>query len=179
MNRIFSIFPHFRVLDGTWVSPFLNAKDSQSDLLFDLLHGFSLSAGVIKPRSSSRIHIMLHVTQVTFVLSGKLTVLMKGTDDVQLYPLHLTANQAALTEPGAFFQLINGSSEDCNVLYVVSPAYIFEMDPDGTVLYDDSLVLEDDWDKLAAAGWQVRQSMPTLDQRAEALQRLAGRKANP
>lgn len=74
MNRIFSIPPPFCVPDGTWVSPFLNPKDSESDWPFDLLDGFSLAAGVVEPQSSSKIHVMPFVTQVTFVRSGALAV---------------------------------------------------------------------------------------------------------
>ena len=172
MNRVFSIMAPFRVPDGTWVSPFLNAKDSQSDLPFDLLDGFSLAAGTIDPNSCSKIHVMPFVTQVTFVRSGNLAVRMKGPDDMAPYILRLTAGQAVLTEPGVFFQLINKGSEHCDVLYVVSPAYVFETDPGGGVLYDDSVVLEADWEGLAAAGWRPAQAMPTRRQRKEAIRRL-------
>jgi len=64
MHRVFSITTPFRVPDGTWVSPFLNAKDSQSDLPFDLLDGFSIAAGVIDPNSCSKIHMMPFVTRL-------------------------------------------------------------------------------------------------------------------
>jgi len=77
MNRVFSITVPFRVPDGTWVSPFLNAKDSQSDLPFELLDGFSLAAGTIDPNSCSKIQLMPFDTQVTFVRSGNLAVRMK------------------------------------------------------------------------------------------------------
>jgi hypothetical protein len=72
MNRVFPITAPFRVPDGTWVSPFLSAKDSQSELPFDLLDGFSLAAGIIDPNSCSTIHVMPFVTQVTFLRSGNL-----------------------------------------------------------------------------------------------------------
>lgn len=181
MNKIFSINPPFQVPDGTWVSPFLNAKDSQSDLPFDLLDGFSLAAGTIEPNSCSKIHVMPFVTQVTFINSGTLTVKMKGSRDAQPYLLHLASTQAVLTEPGVFFQLINDGIQPCEVLYIVSPAYVFEMQPDGRVLYDDSLVLDEDWEALAAADWQPAQQMPSRAQRDESLRRLAEtkRKTNP
>ena len=173
MNRVFSITAPFRVPDGTWVSPFLNAKDSQSDLPLHLLDGFSLAAGTIDPNSCSKIHVMPFVTQVTFVRSGNLAVRMKGPDDTEPYILRLAAGQAVLTEPEVFFQLLNEGSERCDVLYVVSPAYVFQIGPDGGVLYDDSLVLDEDWDSLAAAGWRAAQAMPTRTQREEAMQRLS------
>ncbi len=49
MNRVFSIPLPSRVPDGTLVSPFLNAKDSESDVPFDLLDGFSLAAVIRLP----------------------------------------------------------------------------------------------------------------------------------
>jgi mannose-6-phosphate isomerase-like protein (cupin superfamily) len=154
----------------------LNAKDSQSDLPFHLLDGFSLAAGMIDPNSSSKIHVMPFVTQVTFVRSGDLAVKMKGPGDTEPYILRLTAGQGVLTEPGVFFQLINEGPEPCEVLYIVSPAYVFEMRQGSGVLYDDSLVLEEDWDRLALAGWQAAQPMPTLAQRAEAMRHLSENK---
>ncbi len=77
MNRIFRIDRGFQVPDGTIVSPFLNSKDSESDLPWDLIEGFSIAAGEIAPNSKSKIHIMSLVQQVTFVLGGKLEVCMK------------------------------------------------------------------------------------------------------
>jgi mannose-6-phosphate isomerase-like protein (cupin superfamily) len=173
MNRVFSITAPFRVPDGTWVSPFLNAKDGQSDLPFDLLDGFSLAAGVIDPNSCSKIHVMPFVIQVTFVRSGDLAVKMKGPDEAEPYILRLTAGQAVLTEPGVFFQLINEGSERCEVLYIVSPAYVFEMSPEGAVLYDDAAVLEEGCNYLAATGWRTARSMATAEQRADAMRRLS------
>lgn len=122
MNKIFSITAPFRVPDGTWVSPFLNAKDSQSDLPFDLLDGLSLAAGMIEANARSKIHVMPFVTQVTFVRRGSVAVRMKGPSDTEPHILRLTAEQAVLTEPGVFFQLINEGSERCEVLYIVSPS---------------------------------------------------------
>jgi hypothetical protein len=50
--------------------PIPNAKDSQSDLPFKLLDGFSLAWGVIDPSSCSKIHLMPFVTRVTVVKSA-------------------------------------------------------------------------------------------------------------
>lgn len=202
MNRIFSISTPFRVPDGTWVSPFLNAKDSESDLPFDLLDGFSLSAGMIEPNSSSKIHIMPFVTQVTFVRSGRLSVKMKGPDDAAPYELTLEKQkqaepeqeepeqekktqeqnklerpeQAVLTEPGTYLQLINKGEQPCTVLYIVSPPYTFEKLADGHTLYDDSLVIEEDWHELEQAGWKPSRLLPTQAERNATLQRLAAQK---
>ena len=48
MKKLFEIRDFFRVPDGTLVAPFLNSKDDNSDLPFDLLNGFSISAGEIE-----------------------------------------------------------------------------------------------------------------------------------
>lgn len=176
MNRVFSISAPFHVPDGTLVSPFLNAKDSESALPFDILNGFSIAAGVIPPKVASKIHIMPFVTQVTFVRSGVLTVRMKSPLDHDAYQLDASAGDAILTEPKVLFQLINSGAEACEVLYIVSPAYVFEMSNDRNVLYDDSLVLQEDWNDLAGANWQLSQALPIFAQRQAALQRLAQRK---
>lgn len=176
MNKVFSIAAPFQAPDGTWVSPFLNAKDSQSDLPFDLLDGFSIAAGMIDPVSCSKIHVMPFVTQVTFVRSGNLAVIMKRPSDAGVHTLRLAAGQSVLTEPGEFFQLINEDRERCEVLYIVSPAYVFDMDLDGSVLYDDSLVLEEDWAHLAMAEWRAAKAMPTREQREGAIRSLLERK---
>ena len=165
MNLIFSIPEPFRVPDGTLVSPFLNAKDSESDLPFDLLEGFSLSAGTIEPMTRSRIHVMPFVMQATFVRRGCLELKMKGPDDVSPYTLSLSEGQTALTEPGALLQLINNNASSCEVLYIVSPAYTFEIDDAGSVVYDDSLTLKVDWDELEAADGRLADPLPTRAQR--------------
>ncbi len=45
---------------------------------FDLLDGFSVSAGILEPGMKSKIHIMPFMTQVAFVRVGKLEKRMKG-----------------------------------------------------------------------------------------------------
>ena len=172
MNRLFRIPPPHVVPDGTLVAPFLNARDTTSGLPSDLIEGFSLAAGTIAPHSHSRIHVMPFVAQVTFVRRGALTVRMKAPTDRQPYRLLVQTDEAVLTEPGAFIQLINETPAPCDVLYIVSPAYVFEQ-RDGEVRYDDSLVLDEDWTDLDSNHWQPRRTMPTIEQRRQALGRLA------
>lgn len=172
MNRLFRIPAPYRVPDGTLVSPFLNARDSASGLPFDLLQGFSVAAGTIEPVSQSKIHVMPFVTQVTFVRRGTLTVLMKAAGDAQPYTLSVNADEAVVTEAGTFVQLVNDSSATCEVLYIVSPAYVFEF-ADGRVIYDDSVVLGETWEQLAAAQWHINRALPTPEQRRQAEARLA------
>ena len=149
MNRVFDIPPPFRVPDGTWVSPFLNSKDNKSGLPFDLLDCFSIAAGRVDPGTHSEIHVMPLVTQVTFVRSGSLRVKMQGKTDDGAYELNLEANRAVLTEPGVAFQLLNAGQQPCEVLYIVGPAYVFEMSADGQVRYDDATVLGSDWTAIS------------------------------
>jgi hypothetical protein len=174
MRRIFEIAEPFRVPDGTLVSPFLNSKDAKSGLPFDLLDGVSVAAGIIEPRTRSKIHVLPFVTQVTFVRRGQLTVWMKSGEDLEPYALHPKDDQAILTRPGTFFQLVNDDIELCQVLYIVSPAYVFEV-WNGAVLYEDATVLDESWESLRAAGWQPSVQLPTWEQRQEALQRQAKR----
>lgn len=176
MNRLFRIPPPHVVPDGTLVAPFLNARDSTSGLPFDLIEGFSLAAGTIPPHSQSKIHVMPFVAQVTFVRRGTLTVRMKAPADHAPYALKANTDEAILTEPGAFIQLVNDTTIPCEVLYIVSPAYVFEQ-RDGEIRYDDSLVLDESWDELGSSRWQARRALPTPEQRRQALTRLAATEA--
>ena len=171
MNRVFMIPPPFQVSDGTLVAPFLNARDCMSGLSFNLLEGVSLASGIINPRVKSKIQIMPHVTQITYVLGGLLEVRMKGKDDDVPYSKSVRAREAVITEAGAFLQLINNTDQPCEVLYIVSPAYLFEM-TDHEIAYDDSLVLDESWNDLKMAGWRTKKSLPTLAERLAAYQRL-------
>lgn len=172
MERVFKITTPWMVPDGTLVSPFLNPRDSLSGLPSQLLSGFSIAAGVIEANSGSKIHVMPFVTQVTFVRRGMLEVRMRGAGDERVYSLRVKSDEAVLTEPGTFFQLVNEGVEPCETLYVVSPPYLFEKSD--RVVYDDSVVLDEDWEDLEAANWVPSKSLPTLDERRQAERRLAG-----
>ena len=121
MNRIFNPSAFFKIPDNTFLSPFLNSKDSMSGLPFDLINGFSIAMGRIEKNTSSLIHVHPYVDQVTFVLSGKINLRMKGNNESKPYKVILGNNQAGIAIKGEFFQLINPYDEDCNVLFIVSP----------------------------------------------------------
>jgi mannose-6-phosphate isomerase-like protein (cupin superfamily) len=178
MNKVFTIGQGFQVPDETIVSPFLNSKDSKSDLPWDLVEGFSIAAGEIAPNSKSKIHVMPLVQQVTFVLSGKLEVCMKDIHTPSPYTLALGENQAVLTLAGTFLQLINYTDSPCRVLYIVNPPYLFDKEDD-QILYDDSICFDEDWKALADWNWQpprLREANLNAESRRAAAERVALRK---
>jgi mannose-6-phosphate isomerase-like protein (cupin superfamily) len=152
MNQIISPKGFLRVNDGTLVAPFLNCKDVSSALPIDFVNGFSIAVGKIEKGTNSKIHIHPVVTQATYVLSGRIDVTMKGRKDPTPYPLTIGKNSAVVTAPYEFFQLRNPYDEDCDVLYIVSPDYLFVMENE-KVIYDDAVVLDYTWDELARVHW--------------------------
>lgn len=177
MNWAFRIDKRFRVPEGTLGSPFLNSKDSMSGLPFELFDGFSLAARTIEPGTKSRIHIMPFVIQVNFARGGTLEARMKGPEDMEPYSLTLATDKAVLTERGTFFQLINDRNTPCEVLNIVSPAYLFEMS-NGRVVYDDSVVLKESGDELKAFGWEPSNHLPSREERNESLASLELKSGN-
>jgi mannose-6-phosphate isomerase-like protein (cupin superfamily) len=165
-----------QVPDGTKVFSLLNCRDSTSGLPGNLLEDFSLAAGEIEAHGHSRIHVMPLVTQVTFVLQGELEAWMKEAEHPAPYSLRLKAEQAVLTRPGTFLQFRNHSRAPCRVLYIVSPAYVFLKEGE-RVVYDDSVVLEEDWEELKKNHWRPR-SLHSLDsirkERRAAVEPFAG-----
>jgi hypothetical protein len=181
VNRVFKIQEGIKVPDGTTVYPFLNSKDASSNLRWDLLEGFSMAGGDIDPHSQSKIHVMPLVTQVTMLLEGDLTIRMKDSSVPRTYDILLAPQQAVLTQPGTFFQLINPTPSRCRALYVVSPAYLFDISEDGRVLYDDAIVLDEDWEELARMGWEplALQAAPAMtESRIAATASVARKKAH-
>ena len=157
MNRVFGPREFFPVPDGTLVSPFLNPMDENSGLPSGIEVSFSLAAGTIEGHGESKIHLHPHIAQVTYVVKGSTLIKMKDPGADQPYVLALEPTQAALTGPGTFLQLINSSDEPASLLYIVGPPYVFEMGEDGTVVYDDAIILEENWDELARLNWQPPQ----------------------
>jgi mannose-6-phosphate isomerase-like protein (cupin superfamily) len=151
-EQVFAIRDWIEVPDGTSVSPFFNPKDCTSNLPWDLLDDLSIAAGEIQAEST--IQILPIVTQIIFVLSGKLEVVTKGPEDEAPKSVLVNAHEAVLNKPGSFFQLCNRGQEPCRVLYIVSPAYLFEMDEEGSVVYDDAVIVKGGWDELEQNHWQ-------------------------
>jgi mannose-6-phosphate isomerase-like protein (cupin superfamily) len=108
----------------------------------------SIAAGRIAPGTRSKVHAHPAVTQVTYVVSGDLTVKMKDAGAAQSYVLEVAAGSAVVSEPGALLQLCNETQLNVDVLYIVTPSYVFETGADGQVIYDDSILIAQDWDAL-------------------------------
>jgi mannose-6-phosphate isomerase-like protein (cupin superfamily) len=178
MNRIFEPRGYFTVPDGTEVSAFLNATDvTQNDVPWNALGDMSIASGRIAAGVVSWIHAHPVLTQVTYVVSGALTVHMKQPDEAQPYPLALHRGQAVLTPPGTLFQLDNQGEEIAEVLYVASPSYVFEMDG-GEIVYDDAILVARSWVEMESAEFALPDLSPrnTANRRAAALARLERRK---
>jgi mannose-6-phosphate isomerase-like protein (cupin superfamily) len=181
VKRIFSIGKGARVSDSTKVFSLLNCGDSTSGLPGNLLEDFSLAAGEIEPYRHSKIHVMPLVTQVTFVLQGEVEAWMKDADQLAPYSLQLEAEQAILTRPGTFLQFRNNTPAPCRTLYIVSPAYVFLME-EGRIVYDDSIVLEENWEELKRVNWapeKLRTSGITFEARRAAEEWFAKRAQPP
>ncbi len=143
LNRVFRPGAFVAAPDGTEVDPFLNpADDARARPPPPIPGGLGLAAGRIRAGVTSAIHAHPVVTQVTYVVSGKLTVRMRGPDDAEPNELVAEAGAAVVTEPGTPVQLANDTDEDIHVLYVTSPAYL-SVRKDGRKRYDDAVLLED------------------------------------
>ena len=174
MNKIFSAGEGFPVPDGTVVHSVLYPA-ALSRGTGEWVEDVSLALGHIPPHTISKIHLHPVVGQVTWVLSGELTVKMKDPRADVPYTLDVSGEQAVITRPGTFFQLVNRSDADCRVLYIVTPAFVFETDAGGKVVYNDALVLDHEWDDLAAMRWTLPElaDMETIHAaRREAQERL-------
>jgi mannose-6-phosphate isomerase-like protein (cupin superfamily) len=166
------------VPDGTQVSAFLNATDSSlDDVPAGLLDAMSIAAGRIAPGVRSWIHAHPALSQVTYVVSGALTVKMKDPREPEPYLLEVPAGSGVVTQPGTLLQLRNESTRHVEVLYIVSPSYVFEVGEDGRVSHDDSILVAEDWAELGPGEWDAYATDEALraarTRRTEALERLA------
>lgn len=144
LKRVFRPGAFVPAPDGTEVDAFLNpADDAGAGPLPTIPEGLGVAAGRIRAGVTSAIHAHPVVTQVTYVVSGRLTVRMRDTDDPEPHELEAEAGEAFVTEPGTPLQLSNDTDEDVRVLYVTSPAYVRVVE-DGRTVYDDAELL-DDW----------------------------------
>lgn len=186
ISAVFEATSGFVVPDETCVFPFLNSNDVKSGLSPGLLDAFSLAIGEIEGNHASKIHVHPLVTQVTMVLDGRLTVRLRDDPGEererpsQPYALHLSRHQAALVRCGSFLQLINESMFPCRTLYIVGPAYVFDVDESGEVLYDDAIALDESWEELETLDWRpprLIDARVTEERRTSAMERIRQRSA--
>jgi mannose-6-phosphate isomerase-like protein (cupin superfamily) len=178
-QKVITMDNWFQVPDGTSLAPFFNPKDCMSQLPWDLADAFSVAAGEIAEEASIVVHPV--VTQLTYVLSGRLEVILKELDESVPTTHFVETNQAVLIKPGAFFQLRNVGQEPCRVLYIVSPAYLFEMDDVGNVVYDDAIMIRQKWENLELTQWNATELLPLeyyRKARNESYNRLALKKTS-
>jgi mannose-6-phosphate isomerase-like protein (cupin superfamily) len=177
VNLTFRAADFFKVPDETHVSPFMNATDSmQQRLPWGALGDMSLAAGRIEPGVSSGIHVHPVVAQITYLLAGQLAVLMKGKGDKKPYERELVAGDAVLTEPGTLFQLHNRHEGiTAEVLYIVSPSYVFEAEGK-KVVYNDAVIVAKNWSEAEKTRIPKNRLQDVRGERAESLRRLAAAK---
>ena len=138
--------------------------------------GMSLALGTLPAASESEIHIHPVVDHLTWVVGGELTVRMKGPDDADMYELALGSEQVALTRACTFFQLVNKSDRPVTTLYGVAPAFVFELNELGEVVYNDQVVPHKSWDELRKIGWHLEELADLAEiarRREESLKRLS------
>ncbi len=95
-----------------------------------------------------------------------------GRDERVVIDLFLAISgkgEACLSKQNTFFQLINNSNDVAKVLYIVSPDYLFLMENE-KVIYDDAIIVDEDWDKLKDADW-YKSISPFID-RVEAYKKV-------
>jgi mannose-6-phosphate isomerase-like protein (cupin superfamily) len=180
VNRVFEPRGFFTVPDGTRLSAFLNATDSsQDDIPQNVLGDVSVAAGKIGPGVHSWVHVHPVVTNITYVVAGALTVRMKETG-IKEYDLPLTAGQAVLIEPGTLSQLRNDGDDEAEVLYIVSPSYVFERYGDDSPIYDDAVMVVETWEELVESNYSHQRGSESLEnvltRRGQSLARLRQRK---
>ncbi len=156
MEKIFGVGEGIAVPDGTIIHSILDPRIASQGMV-PWIDDVSFTFGRIPPGVTSKIHLHPVIKQLTWILSGRLTIKMKDPTSETAYALELSENQMSLTEAGTFFQMINTNDEECRVLYVNAPGFIFELAKDGSVLYNDALVLDQNWDELSAMDWVVPQ----------------------
>ncbi|NML39689.1 cupin domain-containing protein [Chitinophaga sp. G-6-1-13] len=154
MNKIYRIENGVVVPDGTTVYEIIGPIQSKLARL-PIIDAESLAYGELDPGEKSHVHVHPIITHLTWVVSGTLTVGMKDAASNDMYYIEVKERETVLTQPGTFFQLINNSDKQCQVLYIVAPAFIFEVNEQGEVLYNDQIVLDLSWDQLRQQHWQI------------------------
>jgi len=136
MNHLFTPNPSISVPDGTEVA----------EILPHHTPGISLAQGKISPGVNSLIHVHPFVEQITYLVSGSLTIRMQDGAEGTPYDLELKPGDSSLCRIGTAFQLRNPAKTPAEVLYIVMPAFRYAENE-----YNDSVMLGADWDKTTQA----------------------------
>jgi len=137
VNEVLHADAYAAVADGTEVAALLNATRGPA------INGdLSLANGRLAPGTRSAVHFHPVVTQLTYVLTGTLTVWMQGKDNPEPYRLAADRGGTIVTQPGTLLQLGNETEAIATVLYVVTPGYLQDLD------FDDAVIAGPSWDKL-------------------------------
>ncbi len=99
-------------------------------------------------------HVDPAVTLVMYVVAGTLTVRMKDASSAEPYDVALQAGRAAVAQPGTLVRLRNDRAVMAELLYIVSPSYVFEIEH-GQVLHDDAILVARSWEDLVAAHYDL------------------------
>ena len=175
-QQIFKIGNGIMVPDGTRVFPIMDPRQQKEDNI-PIIDELSLAYGELDIGVESSIHIHPICTQLTYVLSGELEVKMKMDKRETIDTLQLKTNEAVVSRPACFFQLKNSGHEVCKVLYQCTPGFVFELDDQGNLLYNDAIVLSYSWEELKKMNWRIPELMDIeaiRKQREEAVRRLKG-----
>lgn len=156
MSRSYRPRDYFQLPDGTRLSAFLNATDTtRTDIPWNLPGDVSIASGLIEPKVESWVHLHPVVTQTTYVVSGEVRVRVKTATDERPRQVEVGAGQAVVAQPGTLFQITNPGDSPASVLYIASPSYVFELDSDGNLAYDDAVLIAQTWDELERAGYDI------------------------
>lgn len=84
----------------------------------------SVVVGVIPPRETDYpVHLHYALEQVTYVLSGRLTVLQRSPGEPHLVEAELGPGEAITTPPATTLSFRNRGPETAEVLFICVPAY--------------------------------------------------------
>ncbi|MCB1197391.1 MAG: cupin domain-containing protein [Deltaproteobacteria bacterium] len=162
MNHIFSKGDFFQVPDGTLVQTIIGPQDIYN-AGFSPLTEVNLAYGKIHAKTTSLIHLHPCVSQITHVISGSIKITMQVPFE-QSYTLELRQGQSIVTPKNTFFQLNNPFDHECIVQYIVTPAFLFQQDATGSILYNDAVTFGKIWADVDAL---YKKQLPTLENFSE------------
>lgn len=104
----------FSAPDGIIIRPIAGATSALT----------STVVGIIPPRETDYpVHLHYGLEQVTYVLSGRVTVLQRGPSDAHHTEVELGPGEAIMTPPASTLSFRNEGSEDAEVLFICVPSY--------------------------------------------------------